>query len=131
MYRRDTCDSKLSSSTCVCVGEYFEVGSHNTRFLQFTELFVAIKIIITHTKMDIVKRVLEEEQREAEKYKSIEVKKHLEAKVDLGYLMCSDPNDLDEKRLKYDINHLVCGALFAYKIFVSFAGKRRNSIWPV
>lgn len=51
--------------------------------------------------MDIVKRVLEEEQREAEKYKSIEVTKHLETKVDLGYLLCSDPNDLDEKRLKY------------------------------
>lgn len=56
--------------------------------------------------MDIVKRVLEEEQREAEKYKSIEVNKHLETKVDLGYLLCSDPNDLDEKRLKYvRLNH--------------------------
>lgn len=54
--------------------------------------------------MDIVKRVLEEEQREAEKYKSIEVKKHLETKVDLGYLLCSDPNDLNGKRLKYDRN---------------------------
>lgn len=52
--------------------------------------------------MDIVKRVLEEEQREAEKYKSIEVTKHLEAKVDLGYLLCSDPNDLNEKQLKYE-----------------------------
>lgn len=52
--------------------------------------------------MDIVKRVLEEEQREAEKYKSIEVTKHLEAKVDLGYLLCSDPNDLNEKKIKYD-----------------------------
>lgn len=52
--------------------------------------------------MDIVKRVLEEEQREAEKYKSIEVNKHLEVKIDLGYLLCSDPNDLDEKRFKYD-----------------------------
>lgn len=51
--------------------------------------------------MDIVKRVLEEEQREAEKYKSVEVNKHLEAKIDLGYLLCSDPNDLDEKRFRY------------------------------
>lgn len=54
--------------------------------------------------MDIVKRVLEEEQREAEKFKSITVNKHLETKIDLGYLLCSDPNDLDEKRLKYELN---------------------------
>lgn len=54
--------------------------------------------------MDIVKRVLEEEQREAEKFKSITVNKHLETKIDLGYLLCSDPNDLDDKRLKYELN---------------------------
>lgn len=50
--------------------------------------------------MDIVRRVLDEDKREVEKHKSIEVEKHLEVKVDLGYLLCSDPNDLDEKRLK-------------------------------
>lgn len=52
--------------------------------------------------MDIVRRVLEEEKRDAEIFKSIEVEKHLETKVDLGYLLCSDPNDLDEKRLRYE-----------------------------
>lgn len=52
--------------------------------------------------MDIVRRVLEDEKREAEKFKSIEVEKHLETKVDLGYLLCSDPNDLDENRLRYE-----------------------------
>lgn len=52
--------------------------------------------------MDIVARVLEEEKLEAEQFKSIEVLKHLEAKIDLGYLLCSDLNDLDESRLKYD-----------------------------
>lgn len=50
--------------------------------------------------MDIVRRVLEEEKRDLEKFKSIEVNKHLEAKIDLGYLLCSDPNELDEQKLK-------------------------------
>lgn len=50
--------------------------------------------------MDIVQRVLEEERRELEKFKTIQVDKHLEAKIDLGYLLCSDPNDLDEPSLK-------------------------------
>lgn len=51
--------------------------------------------------MDIVQRVLDEEKRELEKFKSIQVEKHLEAKIDLGYLLCSDPNDLDERSFKY------------------------------
>lgn len=50
--------------------------------------------------MDIVRQVLEQERRDLEKFKSIEVIKHLEAKIDLGYLMCSDVNDLDETNLK-------------------------------
>lgn len=50
--------------------------------------------------MDIVQQVLEEQRREAEKYKSIGVVKHLDADVDLGYLMCSDPNELDETKLR-------------------------------
>lgn len=54
-----------------------------------------------------MKRVLEEEQREAEKYKSIEVTKHLETKIDLGYLLCSDPNDLNEKRLRYENSNVL------------------------
>lgn len=51
--------------------------------------------------MDIVRQVLDEERREAEKYKSIEVVKHLDADVDLGYLLCSDGNELDEQQLRY------------------------------
>lgn len=51
--------------------------------------------------MDIVRRVLDEEKRELEKFKSIQVEKHLEAKIDLGYLLCADPNELDEVRLKW------------------------------
>lgn len=50
--------------------------------------------------MDVVKRILDEEKRELEKYKSIQVEKHLEAKIDLGYLLCSDVNELNETRLK-------------------------------
>lgn len=51
-------------------------------------------------KMEVVKRILEEERRELKKFKSIQVEKHLDAKIDLGYLLCSDPNELDEVRLK-------------------------------
>lgn len=57
--------------------------------------------------MDIVRQVLEQERRDLEKFKSIEVLKHLDTKVDLGYLMCSDVNDLDESSLKY-VNDDVC-----------------------
>lgn len=56
--------------------------------------------------MDIVRQVLDEERREAEKYKSIEVVKHLDADVDLGYLMCSDGNELDEQQLRYGIRFI-------------------------
>lgn len=50
--------------------------------------------------MDIVRQVLDQERRDLEKFKSIEVVKHLEAKVDLGYLLCADVNDLDEAALR-------------------------------
>lgn len=50
--------------------------------------------------MDIVKEILEKEQRDLEKFKSIKVDKHLEVRSDLGMLMCSDPNDFDENQLK-------------------------------
>lgn len=50
--------------------------------------------------MDIVREILEKEQRDLEKFKSIQVAKHLEVRTDLGLLMCSDPNDLDGKSLK-------------------------------
>lgn len=74
--------------------------------------------------MDIVKRVLEEEQREAEKYKTIEVNKHLETKIDLGYLLCSDPNELDEKRLKYEIDHRI----FIYEDYIYLTMNFANAI---
>ncbi|XP_017461196.1 PREDICTED: ribosome biogenesis regulatory protein homolog [Rhagoletis zephyria] len=50
--------------------------------------------------MDIVKEVLEKQQRTLEKYKPITVDKHLEVRLDVGSLMCTDPNDLDEKGLR-------------------------------
>jgi hypothetical protein len=50
--------------------------------------------------MDIVKQVLEKQAKEAEKYKTINVTKHEEVKVDLGHLLISDPNSFDENELK-------------------------------
>lgn len=50
--------------------------------------------------MDIVREILEKEQRELEKFKTIQVTKHLDVRTDLGLLMCSDPNDLDTQSLK-------------------------------
>lgn len=50
--------------------------------------------------MDIVQTVLEKQQKELEKFKTIVVNKHLECTIDLGFLMCSDPNELEEKRIK-------------------------------
>lgn len=44
--------------------------------------------------MDIVKEVLEKQQRALEKYKPITVDKHLEVHLDVGSLLCTDPNDL-------------------------------------
>lgn len=54
----------------------------------------------TNINMDIVKEILEKEQRDLEKFKSIKVDKHLEVRSDLGMLMCSDPNDFDDNQLK-------------------------------
>ena len=50
--------------------------------------------------MNIVQQVLEQERRDLDKFKSIQVEKHLDVKIDLGYLLCSDPNELDEADLK-------------------------------
>lgn len=50
--------------------------------------------------MNIVKEVLDKQAREAEKYKSIEVSKHEEVKIDLGMMMISDPNIFDEIQIK-------------------------------
>lgn len=50
--------------------------------------------------MDIVKEVLDKQAKEAEKYKTIEVKKHEEVRIDLGRMLLSDPNALDENELR-------------------------------
>jgi hypothetical protein len=50
--------------------------------------------------MDIVKEVLEKQAKEAEKYKSINVTKHEEVKIDVGRMMISDPNSFDDVELK-------------------------------
>ncbi|KAG5679392.1 hypothetical protein PVAND_008960 [Polypedilum vanderplanki] len=47
--------------------------------------------------MDIVKEVLEKQAKESAKYKSIEVIKHEEVKIDCGRLMISDPNSFTEE----------------------------------
>lgn len=50
--------------------------------------------------MEVVKEILEKQQRDLEKYKPIHVDKHLECRIDVGMMLCSDPNDLDEELLK-------------------------------
>ncbi|XP_011181311.1 ribosome biogenesis regulatory protein homolog [Zeugodacus cucurbitae] len=50
--------------------------------------------------MDIVKEVLEKQQRALEKYKPINVDKHLEVRLDVGSLLCTDPNDLEDSQLR-------------------------------
>ncbi|TMW49207.1 hypothetical protein DOY81_005722 [Sarcophaga bullata] len=50
--------------------------------------------------MDIVKEVLEKQQKELEKYKPIIVDKHLECRIDVGMMLITDPNDLEENELK-------------------------------
>ncbi|GBP77257.1 Ribosome biogenesis regulatory protein homolog [Eumeta japonica] len=52
--------------------------------------------------MDIVKEILQREQKKNEKYKPITVEKHLELQIDLGSLLASDTNDLNEKLLKLE-----------------------------
>ncbi|KAL4709902.1 hypothetical protein ACJJTC_003865 [Scirpophaga incertulas] len=50
--------------------------------------------------MDIVNKILEQEQKKAEKYKPITVEKHLDVDYDLGTLMVFDSNDLDKKSIR-------------------------------
>lgn len=50
--------------------------------------------------MDIVKEVLEKQKKDLEKYKPITVQKHLEAVVDEGHLMVTDPNYFDDDKFK-------------------------------
>lgn len=49
--------------------------------------------------MDVVKAVLEKHQKELDKYKPITVEKHLECRIDVGTLLITDPNDLDDRQL--------------------------------
>uniref|UniRef100_A0A2M3Z4L4 Ribosome biogenesis regulatory protein n=1 Tax=Anopheles braziliensis TaxID=58242 RepID=A0A2M3Z4L4_9DIPT len=52
--------------------------------------------------MDIVKEVLEKQQKDLQKYKPITVEKPLEPTIDIGHLLVSDPNYFDEEKLKED-----------------------------
>ena len=47
--------------------------------------------------MEIVKEVLEKQAKEIEKYKSINVTKHEDVKIDAGRLMISDPNSFTDE----------------------------------
>ncbi|XP_065074094.1 ribosome biogenesis regulatory protein homolog [Ochlerotatus camptorhynchus] len=53
--------------------------------------------------MDIVKEVLQKQKKDLEKYKPITVQKHLEAVLDEGHLMVTDPNYFDDDKFKADI----------------------------
>lgn len=50
--------------------------------------------------MEIVQEVLRKQQKDAQKYKTIQVEKHLDCNIDVGRLLLKDPNELDEDRLK-------------------------------
>lgn len=50
--------------------------------------------------MDIVSQVLGKTAQEAEKYKPITVKKHLELEYDLGTMLASDTNDFDGELMR-------------------------------
>lgn len=53
-------------------------------------------------KNDIVQSVIEKQKKDLEKYKTIDVTKHEECNIDLGYLLCDDPNEVDTNTLKAD-----------------------------
>lgn len=52
-----------------------------------------------NTEMN-VQELLESHKKSQAKFKKISVEKHLECNVDLGYLLCSDPNTVNEKEFK-------------------------------
>lgn len=47
--------------------------------------------------IDVVKEVLEKQAKEIEKYKTINVAKHEEVKIDTGRLMLTDPNGFTDE----------------------------------
>lgn len=81
--------------------KFYSVGLRQNKNICTCENIRNFKFnFLTTTTMNIVKEVLEREQKDLEKFKTIQVEKHIECRLDLGMLMCSDPNELDEKRLK-------------------------------
>ncbi|KFB51552.1 hypothetical protein ZHAS_00019618 [Anopheles sinensis] len=52
--------------------------------------------------MDIVKEVLEKQQKEQQKYKPITVEKPLDPTIDIGHLMVTDPNYFDDEQMRAD-----------------------------
>lgn len=50
--------------------------------------------------MDIVSQVLETTAKQAELYKPITVKKHLDLEYDLGTMLATDTNDFDTELLR-------------------------------
>lgn len=62
--------------------------------------------------MDLVSQVLERTTQEAEKYKPITVKKHLDLEYDLGTLLASDTNDFDTELMRWVLSIFIqCGYL--------------------
>lgn len=50
--------------------------------------------------MDIVSKVLGKTALEADKYKPITVKKHIDLEFDLGTMLASDTNDFDGELMR-------------------------------
>lgn len=50
--------------------------------------------------MGIVTEILEKANKDAEKYKPITVKKHLDLEYDLGTLLATDSNDFDAEQYR-------------------------------
>lgn len=50
--------------------------------------------------MVVLSEILEKSAREAEKFKSTEVKKHLDVEYDIGTLYAFDKNELDGRELR-------------------------------
>ena len=55
---------------------------------------------------DIVENVLREAAEKDAKYKTTEVKKHIELDIDVGNLAAFDPNVFDVKSVKYVVFNL-------------------------
>jgi len=68
---------------------------HNLKFNEKEHVSPAVFV-----KMDIVKSILENEQKKEHPNKSTTVHKDVELDIDLGTLLASDYNTLDVKTLK-------------------------------